>query len=640
MGEVAATLKTCSVSDPLCILPSMLKTLRISGFAIVDRVEVDFGPGLNVLTGETGAGKSILLEALHLVLGGRMSAEVLREGAEEAVVEALFELPPDHPVAARLSAGGVPVHAGDGEIVVRRTASRTGRGRAFVNGTLCTVSTLEASLRGLVDITGQHEHVALLEEATHLALLDAFAGARHVPAPRCRREAAGSSGRGEGDGAAAPPPEDTVLARYREARAALAEAVKGRDGLLLAREEQARRADYLAYQLRELESLKPRPAEMIELERERQVLAACEKLRSAARTAEGLVYGGEGSAAENLGRAARMLADAATLDARLEPVLSLLRSSLAEVEEAGRTLARYGDGQRGDPERLPQVEERLEALRALSRKHGGTLEAALARGEAMRAELASLEDGAERLERLETEIAESGARAVGLAADLTRMRAEAGRAFARDVARELEKLGMGRCRMEVAFLAPENALVHSGVPLGPDGAECARILLAANPGEPPRPLARIASGGELSRVLLAVKRALARTDPVATYVFDEVDSGIGGGVAEVVGRLLSEVSHERQVLCVTHLPQVAAFADRHLWVHKRVQGGRTCASVVALESEEERREELARMLAGVKLTDSAMAHAGELMSAARPSPRSPHGRRMSPARSAVRRAAR
>jgi DNA repair protein RecN (Recombination protein N) len=317
-----------------------------------------------------------------------------------------------------------------------------------------------------------------------------------------------------------------------------------------------------------------------------------------------------------------------------------LRSALAEVEEAGRTLARYGDGQRGDPERLPQVEERLEALRALSRKHGGTLEAALARGEAMRAELASLEGDADRLERLETEIAESGARAVGLAADLTRMRAEAGRAFARDVARELEKLGMGRCRMEVAFLAPENALVHSGVPLGPDGAECARILLAANPGEPPRPLARIASGGELSRVLLAVKRALARTDPVATYVFDEVDSGIGGGVAEVVGRLLSEVSHERQVLCVTHLPQVAAFADRHLWVHKRVQGGRTCASVVALESEEERREELARMLAGVKLTDSAMAHAGELMSAARPSPRSPHGRRMSPARSAVRRAAR
>jgi DNA repair protein RecN (Recombination protein N) len=258
----------------------------------------------------------------------------------------------------------------------------------------------------------------------------------------------------------------------------------------------------------------------------------------------------------------------------------------------------------------------------------------------MRAELASAVGSAERLERLEGEIAEAGARAVALASDLSRARAEAARAFARGVRRELEVLAMGRCRVEVAFLPPENPLAHAGVPLGPDGAERAQILLAPNPGEPARPLARIASGGELSRVLLAVKRSLARTDPVGTYVFDEVDSGIGGGVAEAVGRLLSEVSRERQVLCVTHLPQVAAFAGRHLRVHKRVQGGRTCASVVALESEAERREEVARMLAGVTLTDSALEHAGSLMSAARSPAVASHGRRASPTRTAARRASR
>jgi len=598
----------------------MLTTLRISGFAIVDQVEVAFGPGLNVLTGETGAGKSILLEALHLVLGGRMSADVLREGADDAVVEALFELPPGHPVTLRLAAAGLPIQAEATELLVRRTASRSGRGRAFVNGALCTVGMLEASLRGLVDVTGQHEHVALLDEASHLSLLDAFAGVDAGPHP---------SGAGP-------------LARYRAAHRELAAAARDRDALLALREERARRADYLAFQLRELEAASPKPGEDADLERERQVLAGAEKLREAARTAEALVYGEEGSAAERVGRAARTLADAAAVDARLEAPLALLRSALAEVEEAGRTLVSYADAVGGDPERLAIVEERVEALRALARKHGGTLEAALARREEMRLELASVEGGGETLERLERRIAGAGAEAVALARELTRRRAEGARAFAREVRRELGALAMDRCRVEVAFLPPESALAHAGVALGAEGAERAQILLAPNPGEPARPLARVASGGELSRVLLAVKRALARTDPVETYVFDEVDSGIGGGVAEAVGRLLAEVSRERQVICVTHLPQVAAFAERHLRVEKRVQGGRTSAHVVPLGSSEERRSEVARMLAGLTLTDSAIEHAGALIAAAGTA-RGAHpalqGRRTTLARSAARRAA-
>ncbi len=614
----------------------MLTTLRVSGFAIVDQVEVVFGPGLNVLTGETGAGKSILLEALHLVLGGRMSADVLREGADEAIVEAIFEIPPGHPVAARLAAGGVPMLSGSTEVLVRRTASRAGRGRAFVNGALCTVSMLEASLRGLVDVTGQHEHVALLDEATHLALLDAYSCGGRDAEPRGVQAAAV-----DGEGQVRQAGGGTALGQYRSAYAALAAAVRERDALLFAREEGARRAEYLAYQLRELEALEPRPGEDAELGRERQVLAGAEKLREAARTAEALVYGGEGSAAEDLGRAARALDEAAALDPRLEPALSLLRSALAEVEEGGRALARYAEAAGGDPDRLREVEERLEALRALARKHGGTLEAALARAGAMRAELASVEGSAERLGQLEAEIAEAGRRAVGLARDLTRARAEASRTLAREVGRELQALAMGRCQVDVAFLPPDNALVQAGVALGADGAERVQILLAPNPGEPARPLARIASGGELSRVLLAVKRGLARTDPVDTYVFDEVDSGIGGGVAEAVGRLLSEVSRERQVICVTHLPQVAAFADRHLRVQKRIQGGRTSASVVALDSEGERKAEVARMLAGLTLTASALEHAGALISAARSASQPvSHGRRTRQARSAARRAGR
>jgi len=423
------------------------------------------------------------------------------------------------------------------------------------------------------------------------------------------------------------------------AHAALASALRERDALLSARDERACRADYLAFQLRELEALDPKPGEDAELERERQVLASARKLQEAAQAAEALAYGGEGSAAEQLGRAARLLTEAAALDDRLGPVVALLRSAQAEVDEAGRSLARYADGAGGDPERLALVEERLDGLRALARKHGGSLEVALARCQAMREELASLQGGSERLAGLDAEMAEAGGRAVELAGELTRLRQEAARHFSREVRRELGALALERCRLEFAFLPPENALVHAGATLGAEGAERARLLFAPNLGEPPRALARCASGGELSRVLLAVKRSLARADPVDTYVFDEVDAGIGGGVAEAVGRLLSEVSRERQVICVTHLPQVAAFADHHLRVQKQVQGGRTTTTVTALAAAGERRAEVARMLAGLTLTSSALEHAEALIEGARAAPVEV-GRRATPVSSAERRVAR
>jgi DNA repair protein RecN (Recombination protein N) len=576
----------------------MLTTLRISGFAVVDQVEVHFGAGLNVLTGETGAGKSLLVGALHLVLGGRMSADVLREGADEASVEAVFELPAGHPTLARLEAAGLPPGdpADDGavELLVRRVVTRAGRGRVFVNGALCTVAVLEAALRGVVDVTGQHEHVSLLDAGTHLGLLDAFAG---TGAPGGLRDRYRSS-------------FDVVAALAREERA-----LADDEG------ERGRRADYLAFQLEELESVDPVAGEDAALEQERKVLSGAARLAEAARGAEALVYGEEGSAAERIGQALRALQEAATVDPRLGEMVGLLRSAAAEVDEAGRGLSRYASGLGGDPDRLAEVEDRIAALRALARKHGGSLEAALARREAMKAELLGLTGAEGRREEVARELSARAGEAAELAATLGRERRRAAREFCRAVAAELAHLAMARCKVEVAFLAPSGAIAAGSHRLGADGAETAEILIAPNPGEPPRPLSRVASGGELSRVLLAVKRALSKADPVRSYVFDEVDAGIGGAVAEAVGRALADVAEDRQVICVTHLPQVAAFADRHARVEKRVSGGRTSTAVVGLDGEAERRGEVARMLAGHTVTASALEHAGALIAAARPAPR-------------------
>jgi DNA repair protein RecN (Recombination protein N) len=613
----------------------MLTTLRISGFAIVDAVEVRFGPGLNVLTGETGAGKSILVNALHLVLGGRMTAEVLRDGADEAVVEALFELPPAHPVFARLEAAGVPRPTGTeaAELLVRRVAARGGRGRAFVNGALCTVAMLEEALRGTVDVSGQHEHVSLLDPGTHLELLDAWAGL-DVPSPP---GAAPQRAAGEERGSAAGPHLSPLLLRYRAAHAVLAALVRERDLLAADEGERARRADYLAFQLAELDRADPRPGEIDALEDERRILASAEKLREAARAAEALAYGEEGSASERVAQAARALAEAALLDRRLEPTLALLRSAAVELEEAGREVGRYAETVGGDPERLASVEDRLELLRALARKHGGSLETAVSRRAEMHDELGRLRGGGERLREATGEIAARAKEALALARELGRARAEAARGFAAAVRRELEGLAMGRCRIDVALLPPDAGVPVEGAVLAPDGAERAEILIAPNPGEPPRPLARIASGGELSRILLAVKRTLSRKDPVATYVFDEVDAGIGGAVAEAMGRVLSDVSRGRQVICVTHLPQVAAFADRHHRVEKRLAAGRTHTAVALLEGDDERRREVARMIAGATITPSALEHARALIAAAR-APAPERGKRTATARAAARRA--
>ena len=550
----------------------MLELLRVRAFAIIEELEVKFGPGFNVVTGETGAGKSILVDALHLVLGGRALSDSVRTGAEEAEVQALFR--PRDPAAcdARLQSLGLP--SAGGELVVRRTLAREGRSRAWVNGALATAAQLTQATRGLLDISGQHEHVGLLDAALHLDLLDAHAAL------------------------------GALKSEYVRAFEALSGAERARAQLDSDESQRAQRADWLRFQLDELVKADPAPGEDEKLAQERRVLAAAEKLRAGAEETEALL------ADVGAGRAARRLEEMAAIDPGLGKLAGIVRGAAAELDEAVRELSRYAARCGGDPERLLEIDERIEVLRRLSRKHGGTLATALARREEMTRELSSLENHDEELARRAEEVRRLAAVARALAEKLSSQRRAAAAGFSKAVAGELAGLGM-KSQLDVRFAPVAEALVDG---LGPRGLETAELLLSPNPGEELRPLARIASGGELSRVLLAVKRVLAESDPVDAYLFDEVDAGIGGATAEAVGRALSAVAKRRQVICITHLPQIAVFAGTHLTVEKEVRKGRTYSLVAAVDGDDRIRE-LARLLSG-KPTDVALEHARELLAAA------------------------
>jgi DNA repair protein RecN (Recombination protein N) len=562
----------------------MLAELRVRSFAIINELQARFGPGMTALTGETGAGKSILVDALHLVLGGRADPAVVRTGCDEAEVEALFHPRDAEAMDARLEALGLP--AGRGELVVRRLVQREGKSRAWVNGALATARQLADATAGLLDISGQHEHVSLLDPEGHLGLLDAHAGL---------------SG---------------ALAEYRAAFERLSQLSTEKAALQTSEAERARRLDYLKFCVEEIDRVAPREGEEESLQAERRVLAAAAKLREAAEAAEARLYSAEGAAVESAGAALRRVEEALAVDATLAPAAEMLRNAVAEMEEAARLLSRYAERLGGDgAARLEEIEERLEALHKLARKHGSVAEAVRLRA-AMGDELRGLETHDERLAELEKELQRAAAEAAGLARKLGERRREAARAFARAVVERLSDLGMAATRFEARLSALAEGVDAGGLRLGPRGAERCDFLLSPNRGEELKELSRIASGGELSRVMLAVKGVLAERDPVETYVFDEVDAGIGGGTAEAVGRALQGVARAgRQVLVVTHLPQIAALADAHFTVDKVVVKGRTLSRLQQLAAEEERRHEIARMLSG-ELTSAALDHAREMLSRA------------------------
>ena len=581
----------------------MLRHLRVTNFAILSDVAIELAPGLNVLTGETGAGKSLIVEAVNLLRGGRASADIPRAGADEAVVEAIVEVPADlRPrVASVLEGAGLPVEDAI-EVSIRRIIQRGGRSRTYVNGALTTAARLAELGALLIDLSGQHQHQGLVDPSRHLELIDAFASRTSTKSDASLVEA--------------------MTAAWGELRACDAElASLGGD-----EREREGRIDYLRYQLEELDAAALAPGEDLSIEAERARLASVDQLQSAARRAEALLYGDDSSdtssARDAVASAARELERVIRVDASLEPIARQCTEIETLIDDAADQLRSYSDKLEGDPERLAYLDDRIALIRRLVRKHATApsppptvegkdargLDIVIARAAQLRAELETLTGRDDLLAQLASRRTKAEAAALAAGTTVTKSRTKAARKLEKDVASSLAELGMSSAVLTVV-IEPR--------PLGPTGADRVELMLASNKGEDTRPLAKIASGGELSRIMLALKLSLRDADEVATYVFDEVDTGIGGATAQVVGAQIRAIAtanaHDagRQVLCVTHLPQIAAYADHHFHVEKTEIAGRTETHVRKLNAAA-RKEELARMLGG-HATSKARAHAAELL---------------------------
>ncbi len=552
----------------------MLIELRIRDFAVIRDLSVELGPGLNTLTGETGAGKSILIGALSLLLGERASSDSVRAGTDRAVVEAVFDLSGRPEILQRLPELGLPTE--DEFLLLRREVQAQGRNRAWINGSPATAGAVGEFGRALVDLHGQHEHQTLLRPDEQRRILDDFA------------EADGLAGEVEG--------------LYRE----LQELV----GERRAREERMReleaRADFLRFQLQEIEDAEIRPGEDEELELELKRLDHAEDLARDAEEAYVLLYAEEGSASERLSRVRELVARLARVDPSLAPHGEEVENAYHLVTELGRTLGDYASGIEVNPGRAEEVRRRSDLLFRLKRKYGPDLDDVLATGRRLQEELAELESGELEVEALEGKMARVRTLLDERAVELGRMRREGAHRLTERVEELLPELGMPGAVFQVALEPLDEP--------GPHGGERVAFQASLNPGFEPRPLARIASGGELSRVMLALKTILARVDRVPTLIFDEIDAGIGGTVAHAVSAKLREVSDHHQVLVITHLPQLASRGHRHLRVEKETRDGVAATTVVFLDGEARVRE-IARMLGGDPESETSRDHARELLSA-------------------------
>jgi DNA repair protein RecN (Recombination protein N) len=567
----------------------MLRELTIRNLAVLEEAKVAFSAGLNVLTGETGAGKSIVIDALLLVRGARVQADLIRTGAETASVEAVFEVPPTGPVAAILDEAG---HApADGQLVIKRELSRSGRHRVFVNDSAATVGLLERLGDVLVEIHGQHEHQRLMEPARQLDLLDRFAGCEEA---RLRL----------GEGWRQWDTARSELARIRD---------EAREG--------ARKEELYRWELSEIDAVQLRDGEEDELRGERRRLQNAERIYAGLQEVMDLLQEDAQAAGARLGRATSLLRDLSRFDPDVGAPIEALEGAQAYVEDAVARARALRDRAVLDPDRLRLVDERLDAISGIKRKYGETAAAV----SAYREEIARALDRIERhdaiVEETQAEVARASEAASRQGRELSETRAEAAPRLERLIQRELRTLGMDHARFRVTLRretagAEDLASGPDGWRLGPRGAESAEFLLSANPGEELKPLAKVVSGGELSRTMLAIKTILAASEDVPSMVFDEVDAGIGGRVADAVGHKLRQTAAGRQVLCVTHLAPIAAYAEHHLLVDKRVAKGATKTTVTALVASGQV-EEIARMLGGERITDASRRHARELLKAAR-----------------------
>jgi DNA repair protein RecN (Recombination protein N) len=560
----------------------VLRELRIENLLLIEKAELRLGEGLNAITGETGAGKTVLAHSLDLLMGGKARPQIVRPGAEEAWVEGVFDLPDGLLAEPEMAELAERLPEGAEEVVLGRRVSASGRTAAFVAGRAAAASDLKLLGGRLLAFYGQHEHRKLTIASAQMDVLDGFAGASHLELREKYREAHRQCSR--------------LTAELTELRE--------RDG------SRERDLDLYRYELSEVEEVAPDPDEQAELESERERLRHAEALREAAAGAHGAVRGADedgGGAAAALSQAEALVQVVAGVDANLDALSGRLSALAIELADVAGELRGYLDGLEADPGRLAAVEERLDALDRLQRKHGGSVESVLAHAERCRTEIARLENAEGRGAEAEAALVEAEAQRVKLSEKLSKARAKAAPRLEQEVAGELERLAMQGARLEVVLEPRPDGF-------GTNGVETVELRLAPNPGLQPAPLRDAASGGELSRVMLALS-GFGGGAGAGTLVFDEIDAGVGGKTARTVGERLRALGEDRQVLCITHLPQVASLADTHFTLEKDVSGESTSASVRRLDGEGVV-EEIRRMLGGERSDEAATRHARELLAAA------------------------
>ncbi|HDQ03322.1 MAG TPA: DNA repair protein RecN [Deltaproteobacteria bacterium] len=555
----------------------MLKDLSIRNFAIIDELNVSFGDGLNVISGETGAGKSIIIGAVSLLLGERAASDMIRTHEDSAVVEALFDISACEALRQQLAEMGF---LDSDELVIRRVISRTGKNKALINGQMATLANLAQVSEALINICGQHEHQVILDAQNHIDILDEFG------------DCLGLSGQ-----------YYQTYGRYQQIRAQTQKLQE----LRRSREE---KTELLRFQLKEITEINPEPDEDTRLADEKKILQNAQRLTDLTNRAYDLLYGEKESVCVKLKDVQNQVSQIRNIDSGLGVSDKDIEAAFISLQEAALTLRDYGKNLFFDPEKLTAIDERLEALGTLKRKHGGSLESVMLQKQKIEEELRQVFSVEEELEKLGQEEVAVGENLARQALFLSEKRNESAAKLKSAVEREIHELNMPHATFEAFFKT--RAADKKAEDYGPKGGDEIEFYLAANAGEALKPLNKIASGGELSRIVLALKNVLSRTGSVATIIFDEVDNGIGGATAEIVGRKLKEVSANHQVICITHLPQIASYGREHFFVSKKVVKGRTVTSVSSLD-DQQKVEEISRMLGGVDVTQATREHAREMI---------------------------
>lgn len=568
-----------------CHNSNMLSELSIRNFAIIDDLNISFLSGLTILTGETGAGKSIIINAVNLLLGSRASSGFIRTGAEAAELEAMFEITPGSRAAQIMTEQGFEHSEG---LVIRRIVARNDKHRIYINGSMSTMKTLNLITENLASISGQHAHQGLLNEDQHLLILDQFGGLMLL--------------------------REQLRATYQDILPMLHQLTE----LNNAKQRHTERSQLLIYQKQEIEDAELVPEEDIELEREMLLLKNSETLYQAVYSGVEELYSAQNAIVERLTEVKKRLDKACQIDPDLCCQADSIADTTFQIEDIVSGLRTYLDNLRIDEKRIERVDERLDTLKKLKRKYGGSLEVVLAHYESLNAELAGIENLSDEISRIEKKLEQKHAKLSELASELSAKRGKTAEILSRKIETELLSLKMGiacfRIQLEPLPIRLDSSpyLSINNMNISETGIDNCMFLISTNIGEDVKPLANIASGGELSRVVLALRAILVKTESVGTVVFDEVDAGIGGSVAEVVGQKLSALSKYHQVICITHLAQIAKFGDHHYRISKHVYSGRTRTNIEPLDRGE-RVKEIARMLGGINMTQTTLDHAIEML---------------------------